>query len=89
MHIFAEWGGLPQKCGVKERITAPMTHDHQARRRQRGTGGAGVGCVMEGKAGSSRLLWRTSDVITGVREMQFGPALSAKTPSIQRKSSLL
>jgi hypothetical protein len=28
MHIFIVWGGLPQKCGVKERIAAPMTHDH-------------------------------------------------------------
>jgi hypothetical protein len=62
----------------------------QARRRQRGTGGAGVGCVMEGKAGSSRLLWRTSDLVTSdlvtdVRVMQFGPGIVSKNSIVSEK----
>jgi len=35
----------------------------EARCRQRGAGGTDVACGMEGKAGSRRLLWHTSDVV--------------------------
>jgi hypothetical protein len=27
-YIFTKWGGFAAKCGVKERIAAPVTHDH-------------------------------------------------------------
>jgi hypothetical protein len=40
---------------------------------------------MEGKAGSSRLLWRTSDVVTGVRVMQFGPGIVSENSIISGK----
>jgi hypothetical protein len=40
---------------------------------------------MEGKAGSSRLLWRTSGVVTGVRVMQFGPGIVSENSIISEK----
>ena len=62
----------------------------QAKCRQRGAGGTGVACVMEGKAGSSRLLWRTSDLVTSdlvtdVRVMQFGPGIVSENSIVSEK----
>src|SRR5260370_29817046 len=51
-------GWFAAKCGVKERIAAPMTRDHPGL----GAGSEGLAVPVGGKAGSSRLLWCTSDV---------------------------
>jgi hypothetical protein len=40
---------------------------------------------MEGKAGSSRLLWRTSNLVTDVRVMQFGPGIVSKNSIVSEK----
>jgi hypothetical protein len=61
--VFTKWGGLPQSCGVKERIAAPMMHDHPGQVPAAGAGRAGVACVVEGKAGSADFSGVKSDVV--------------------------
>jgi hypothetical protein len=40
---------------------------------------------MEGKAGSSRLLWRTYEVVCGVRLTSFGPGIVSENSVISEK----